>query len=99
MGDRQTQDFHRPRRFISRHWKYDGQPQTIECLLEKSELKIGLYAPGTHIPVQSEALLYSQPPDLALLLSWNLADELISKLRKNGFQGEFIVTFPKVTII
>ena len=74
-------------------------PDIVDCLLEKSDLKIGLYAPGTHIPVVSEALLYTEQPDLALLLSWNLADELVLKLKQDGFKGEFIIPFPAPKIV
>jgi hypothetical protein len=74
-------------------------PEVVDCLFEKSDLKIGLYAPGTHIPVMSEALLYEEQPEFALLLSWNLADEIISKLRKHGYRGKFIIPFPKILIV
>ncbi|MDO8594370.1 MAG: class I SAM-dependent methyltransferase [bacterium] len=73
--------------------------ETIDCLLEKSELKIGLYAPGTRIPVVSESLLYSERPDFALILSWNLASELMPKLRANGYKGAFIIPFPEPKIV
>ena len=73
--------------------------EIVDCLFEKSDLKIGLYAPGTHIPVLSETLLYAEPSDFALLLSWNLADEIISKLRNNGYHGRFIIPFPQITIV
>ncbi|MDO8522313.1 MAG: class I SAM-dependent methyltransferase, partial [bacterium] len=67
---------------------------TIEYLAEKSALKIGLYSPGMHIPVVDESRLFEDMPEAALLLSWNLADELIPKLRQAGFRGQFIVPNP-----
>jgi len=66
----------------------------IEYLAEKSALKIGLYSPGMHIPVAHESRLCEDHPEAALLLSWNLADELIPKLRQAGFRGQFIVPNP-----
>ncbi len=73
--------------------------EIVNCLFEKSDLKIGLYAPGTHIPVVSETLLYAEQPDVALLLSWNLSDEIIPKLRRNGYRGKFIIPFPQITVV
>lgn len=71
----------------------------IEYLVEKSDLKIGLFAPGSRIPVLSETKLFEIQLEYALLLSWNLSEELISKLRQKGFKGKFIIPFPKVRII
>lgn len=73
--------------------------KTIEYLTEKSDLKIGLYAPGTHIPVVAEKIFYTRQPDYGLILSWNIAKELINKIKKNGFKGKFIIPFPKPIII
>lgn len=71
----------------------------IDYLVEKSELKIGLFAPGTHIPVVIEERLFSDQPDYALMLSWNIADELIPKIKNLGFKGKFIVPNPTVRIV
>src|SRR3989344_2329181 len=69
-------------------------PDLIDYLVEKSTLKIGLFAPGTHIPVVAEEKLFSEQPEYGLLLSWNIADELIPKIRNAGFKGKFIVPNP-----
>lgn len=71
----------------------------IEYLAEKSSLKIGLFAPGSHIPVVSEERIFKDMPEYALLLSWNLKDELIPKLKGKGYRGRFIIPFPTVTIV
>lgn len=73
--------------------------QHIECLVERSELKIGTFAPGSRIPVLKESLLIEKQPDYALILSWNLTEELIGKLRSLGYKGKFIVPFPEPMII
>ncbi len=74
-------------------------PDLIDCLLEKSELKIGLFAPGTRIPVLSEEILFNEHPDYAVILSWNIAEELIPKLKNKGYAGKFIIPFPEIKII
>ncbi|GAB5506229.1 MAG: class I SAM-dependent methyltransferase [Rhizobiaceae bacterium] len=73
----------------------------LDCLCEiKGSLKIGKYMPGTIIPVVDEEVLFAEDqPDAALILSWHIADELITILRKNGFKGKFIVPLPEVRVV
>ena len=67
----------------------------IDCVLEiQGSYKIGKLMPGTLIPVLEESKLFTDPPEYALLFSWHIADELIPKLRQNGFKGKFIVPLP-----
>lgn len=68
--------------------------KVIDYLAEKSPLKIGRYSPGMHIPVVDEARLFEEQPEAAILLSWNLAEELKKKLREKGYRGKFIVPNP-----
>lgn len=74
-------------------------PKYISYLAEKSRLKIGLFSPGQHLPVVDEKQLFSDQPDYAILLSWNIADELIPKIRKAGFKGKFILPTPRPKIL
>jgi hypothetical protein len=72
----------------------------LDCVLEiKGSYKIGKYMPGTVIPVEDEARLFEDPPDYAMLLSWHIADELMPKLVKRGYQGGFIVPLPEPRIV
>lgn len=67
----------------------------LPCVLEiTGSKKIGKYMPGRNIPVLDEKKLYEDQPDYALLLSWHIADELMTNLKKRGFQGDFIVPLP-----
>jgi len=61
--------------------------------------KIGMYMPGTRIPIEDEARLYTHQPEYALLLSWHIADELMPKLRAKGFKGKFIIPLPEPRIV
>ena len=74
-------------------------PDIIEYLVEKNPLKIGRFAPGTHIPIVTEAQLFTDQPEYALLLSWNIAEELIPKIKASGFKGKFIVPNPAPKVI
>jgi SAM-dependent methyltransferase len=55
-------------------------PETIDCLVERNELRRGLYSPGRHIPVVIEKELLS-PPDVYYVLAWNFRNEI---LRRNA---------------
>lgn len=67
----------------------------LDCVLEiKGSHKIGKYMPGTLIPVLEESKLFENQPEYALLFSWHIADELMSKLRQKGFKGSFIIPLP-----
>jgi hypothetical protein len=57
-------------------------------------LKIGKYMPGTRIPVVDEIRLFADQPDCAVIFSWHIADELVSKIRAKGFRGKLITPLP-----
>ena len=74
--------------------------ETLDFVTEKSELKIGRFSPGAHIPVVSDDELVQQSPDFALLLAWNFAEEIMENLkafRDKG--GKFIIPIPRPHII
>jgi predicted TPR repeat methyltransferase len=71
----------------------------VTYLVERSDLKIGKFTPGMHIPVLAEDILFKDQPDLAILLSWTIADELIKKLKEKGYEGKFILPAPKPKIL
>ncbi len=61
--------------------------------------KIGLFTPGTHLPIVDEKQLFIDQPDYALVLSWHIGEELMKKLRELGYKGKFIVPLPEPKII
>ena len=72
--------------------------QFLDYITEKSPLKVGKYAPGTHIRIVDESVLFEDQPDYGLLLSWHLAGEIIPKFKANGFKGKFIIPLPEPRI-
>ena len=74
-------------------------PDLVECLTEVNPLKIGTEVPGVRIPVVDEEVAFQTPPDYAILLSWNMADFIIPKIRSMGYTGKFIVPVPKLEVI
>lgn len=61
-------------------------PEVIECLVEKNELRRGLYSPGMHIPIVIEAELARQP-DIYFVLAWNFKNEILANNRALIEQG------------
>ncbi len=58
------------------------------------------YLPGSHIPIVSPDILYSEFPDYLLILPWNLSEEVMSQysfLKSKGTQ--FVVALPELKII
>ena len=49
----------------------------IDCLVEKNELRRGLYSPGMHIPLVIEKEL-QQFPDIYYVLAWNFKKEILA---------------------
>ena len=72
----------------------------LDYLVEKKgSPKIGLYTPGTHIPIVDESYILKDNPDYILVLSWHIGEELIKKIRDSGYKGKFIVPLPVPKII
>lgn len=72
----------------------------LDYVSDTTPFKQGRYTPGMHIPVFPESFFHESPPDYALLLAWNYADEILRKeerYRQEG--GKFIVPIPKPQIV
>ncbi len=75
-------------------------PADLEFVSEVNPRKIGRLSPGAHLPVVAQDRLCGpDQPEYALLLSWHIADELISLLRADGFRGRFIVPLPEPRVV
>ena len=61
--------------------------------------KINHFLPGTDIPIYNEKKLYIDQPKFAFILSWHIAKEIMNNLRKNGFEGKFIIPLPEPKIL
>lgn len=65
----------------------------LECLVEKNELRRGLYSPGMHLPIVIERELV-EPPDVYYVLAWNFKKEILannSDLLERGVEFFFPV--------
>lgn len=69
-------------------------PDLISCLVERNELRRGLFSPGMHIPVVMEDEV-SEPPDIYYVLAWNFRDEILARnqdLVERGVEFYFPIT-------
>jgi len=69
-------------------------------ITDKSELKIGRYTPGTHIPIYNDQKLLEDMPDYVLILAWNFAEEIMHNLsayKEKG--GKFVIPIPLVEVV
>lgn len=72
-------------------------PELVEVLVERNELRRGLYAPGSHIPVVIENELTSLP-DIYYVLAWNFKQEILRRnqaLIDKGVEFYFPVNPPE----
>lgn len=73
-------------------------PELIQYLVEKNELRRGLYSPGMHIPLLIEDEV-KQLPDIYYVLAWNFKKEILANnqaLMDQGVEFYFPVN-PKVS--
>ncbi len=72
----------------------------IDYIVDDNPLKIGLYTPGTHIPVVSSEELEKNTPDYILILAWNFTHEILEKTKKYADKGvKFIIPLPEPRIV
>lgn len=72
----------------------------IEYATEELPPKIGLFTPGTHIPVVDITWARKNPPDYFLLLAWNYKDAILKKEEELRSQGvKFIMPVGDVRVI
>lgn len=73
----------------------------LDFIVDKSELKQGLYTPGNHLFIYPpEKIYYQEKPDYLLILSWNIANEIVGSLKDHyKMGGKFIIPLPKLKII
>ncbi|MCG3160254.1 MAG: hypothetical protein JMDDDDMK_01323 [Acidobacteria bacterium] len=75
-------------------------PELLPYTVDKSPLKVGLYTPGTHIPVLPVSTLIERQPDYVLILAWNFAEEIMrqqAEYRERG--GRFIIPIPEPKVV
>jgi hypothetical protein len=74
--------------------------ETLDFVVDRSIYKQGLFMPGVHLPIYPPEKLLEERPEYVLLLTWNLADEILEQqdaYRRAG--GRFIVPVPEPVVV
>ncbi len=72
----------------------------LQFVTEKNKMKVGLFTPGTHLPIVPDATLTEKMPDYALILAWNFSEEIMKNLAEYKQKGgKFIVPIPSPVIV
>lgn len=66
---------------------------------QSTSLKLGMFTPGTHIPIVDEKMMLEEQPDYALMLSWHYAAPIVKNLKSKGLHSKIIIPLPDITII
>jgi hypothetical protein len=68
--------------------------------VDKNPMKVGLYAPGMHIPVLPVSALLERQPDYVLILAWNFAEEIMRQQKQYQDRGgRFILPIPEPKVV
>lgn len=74
--------------------------ELLPYTIDRSPLKIGLYTPGSRLPIRPFEHILEDKPDYVLILAWNFADEIIQSLQSLKARGtRFILPIPDPTIL
>jgi SAM-dependent methyltransferase len=72
----------------------------VEFVADRSPAKQGRFTPGTHLPIVPPTVLVDSMPDYALLLCWNLVDEIVEQQQEYLARGgHFIVPIPELKVV
>jgi len=66
---------------------------------QPASLKLGLFMPGSHIPIVDEEIMLEEQPEYAIILSWHYWKPIVEKLRTKGLNSKIIIPLPEVHIL
>ena len=74
--------------------------ELIDFVVDRNRHKHGRYMPGVHIPIRPAECLAHERPDYAVILPWNLTQEIMRQQRAyTDTGGTFIVPIPHPQIV
>jgi hypothetical protein len=67
----------------------------LEFTVDAAPLKHGLAVPGGRVPIRPVADLRAERPDVVLILTWDIAEEVVAQLESDGGWGaEYVLPLP-----
>ena len=75
------------------------RPDLIPYVVDNNPAKQGRYLPGSRIPIVDEQRIVDDPPDLVLVLPWNIRDEIARRLESlDGWSGSVVTAVPELRV-
>lgn len=75
------------------------RPDLLPWVVDRNPAKQGRFLPGTGIPIVTEARLREVKPDIVLILSWNLKEEIMDQLSYiREWGGRFVTAVPALMV-
>ena len=72
----------------------------LDFTVDKNPLKVGMFTPGSHLPVLPVSAVLEKQPDYLLILAWNFADEIMQQQSEFAARGgKFIIPIPTPRIV
>lgn len=72
----------------------------VDYVVDRNPAKQDRLLPGSRIPVRSPQAIYQTRPDYLLILSWNIAAEVMTQMAGiRDWGGRFVVPIPQVTVL
>jgi hypothetical protein len=72
----------------------------LEFTVDASPLKHRLAIPGGRVPIHPVADLIAARPDVVLVLTWDIADEVVAQLeRAGGWGAEYVLPVPRPRVL
>lgn len=79
---------------------YGIGPETLDYIVDRNELKHGLYTPGMNIPVCGVERLLEDMPQYVLVIAWNFAAEIVRQQATYAARGgKFLLPIPEVRVL
>lgn len=76
------------------------RPDLLPYVCDAAESKQGRLMPGSHIPIRSPEALRDSPPDVVVILPWNIADEVRGQLADLAEVGtRFVTAVPELRFL
>lgn len=73
-------------------------PRELPYTVDRSRAKRGRHLPGSGIPIASPERLRSSPPAEVLILTWDIAEEVVSQLADLPPDTRFVVPLPELRV-